>query len=148
MIEEYKKLRLPVGEYVIVGSSVLELHGIRKSRGDVDFVVSPKLYRELKRKGWKRKWFFTGFLQCKALQSGELEAYSNMHRGAFNPKTEDVIARADIVDGLSYASLEDLTGLKRGIGREKDLNDIKLIEEHIKAGNCSICAQRSVAQET
>lgn len=147
-MDEFKKLDLPTDKYVIVGSSVLELHDIRKSKRDIDFVVSADLYRELRRRGWKRKWFFTGFWQCKALQSGNFEAYSNMHRGSFNPKTEDVIARADVVDGVSYASLQDLAGLKRGIGREKDFNDIKLIEEHVKAGTCPICSRKGVTRET
>lgn len=37
----------------------------------------------------------------------------------------------EIIDGLPVGSLESIKKQKSGLGREKDINDIKLIDEYI-----------------
>lgn len=142
VIEEFKKLGLAVDEYALIGSSVLELHGIRPAR-DIDFVGLPKVLHDLRRRGWKTKRFFWGWPFRQAVQSGDFECYSNVKYRSHRPETEEIISRADVIDGVSYMSLADLAAFKLALGREKDLNDIRLIDVHAKEGKCPICAARA-----
>lgn len=144
MIEEFKKLGLPADKYVITGSTVLELHGIRKARfKDLDFIGMPDVFKELRRRKWKTKRFFIGWPFRKAVEHEGMECYSNMKLRSYRPETADIIRRADVINGISYMSLEDMAAFKAVLGREKDLNDIRLIREHIHAGNCPICSARA-----
>ena len=80
IIQKVQKLNLPIGEYVVVGSAILELKNIRPAQ-DIDLVVSSKLFKDLQYQGWKRKWFFRGMFQRKAITNGRVEAFSNMKYG-------------------------------------------------------------------
>ncbi|MES2060152.1 MAG: hypothetical protein V4438_03915, partial [Patescibacteria group bacterium] len=52
IFDAVKKLNLPLGKYAVVGGGVLAAHGLRQYN-DVDFVVTPELYEELKQDGWE-----------------------------------------------------------------------------------------------
>lgn len=59
IFRKVKDLNLPYGQYVIFGSGPLEAHGIRKTR-DVDLLITTKLYKELKTRGWQEKAWSEG----------------------------------------------------------------------------------------
>ena len=45
--------------------------------------------------------------------------------------SEELIERSEIIDGFSFLTLEDTLKLKEKFGREKDREDIKLIQEYL-----------------
>jgi hypothetical protein len=46
---------------------------------------------------------------------------------------DTLIDDADIIDGIRYVKLEHVLKWKKEMNREKDKNDIKIIEEFLKA---------------
>ena len=47
ILQKVKELNLPEGSYVVEGSGVLDVLGIREAN-DIDLVVSPEVYEKLK----------------------------------------------------------------------------------------------------
>jgi hypothetical protein len=130
-IAKLKELNLPAGQYAVIGSGTLAVRGIREAR-DLDIVAQPAVFEELKRRGgWKRKWFFRGFLTRRVIQKDGVEIFSNYHYKKFRPLTEDIIQGADIIEGFPFISLEDYVAFKKELGREKDMRDIQPIEAYM-----------------
>ena len=132
-VERIKELALPPHEYVVIGSGILDALGIRKAR-DIDIVASKKLFKELSsnRKVWKKKWFFLGFMERKAIQKDGVEIYSRFKYRNYKYDFQAIADRVIVVDEIPFMNLDDLIELKKHLGRPKDLKDIKLIEEYKK----------------
>ena len=123
--EKVRKLGLPLGHYAIIGSGPLGIRNIREI-ADIDMVVSAELQRTLAEKYGvtdnekEKKIVFPG---------GDIEAF---WEGSFDVPlvpVADTIREAEIIEGLPFQSLRALIQFKQKIGREKDLNDIRLIKE-------------------
>ncbi|MEQ1499932.1 MAG: hypothetical protein ABL917_00990 [Parcubacteria group bacterium] len=137
ILSRVKALNLPVGEYCVFGSGVLEIHGIRKAK-DVDVLVTEELYKQLKKSGWKRKWFFWRTLWAKAIVNGENEAFTTLRwANSYNPDTKDLIKRAEYYDGVPFLRLEDLLAFQRNLPREKDKRGVKLMENYFASKGSS-----------
>lgn len=130
LISKIKALNLPTGKYVVFGSAVMEIHGIRKAK-DIDLVINEDLYRELKKRGWKRKWSFRRFLWCKALQQDGVEAFTNLYWINYFVKTADLIKNAEMIESIPFMSLQDYLFYKKHLPREKDKQDVKLIKNYM-----------------
>ena len=134
ILERVKELNLPLGEYILICGGVLDMYGIRKA-GDVDVVGTKKLFKELKRRGWKRVWFFRGALLGRKMirkPDGTAEALNNLRYGNYYKKAEEMIAMAEMVNGIPCMPLAEIATYKKEFTREKDIRDIKLIEEYLK----------------
>ncbi len=124
-----KKYNLPLGQYAVTGSGPM---GIRKLKviGDIDIVVSPELRDTL-----IEKYGLTddGKVKKVVFPEGHIEAFWN---GSFYTQSKDkkaptmagIISRAEIIEGLPFASLADVLYFKNKMKRDKDLEDICLIE--------------------
>lgn len=128
IFEKVKTLNLPVGQFVVFGSGPLTAHGIRESR-DIDLLVTSSLYKELKHAGWEEKEWPSG--GCYLVKD-EIEADDSWHYGDYNPAPSEVIAKAEIVEGVPFAPLTEVLKWKQAYGRPKDLDDIRLIEDYLK----------------
>lgn len=121
-----KELKLPRGEFVIFGSAPMGVRGIRECR-DIDVLVTRKLYADLKKdKVWSPK---------KATSGSESLCFNNVELFENWPGINDVeklIAEADIIDEMPFAKLERVIEWKKGMGREKDIKDVELIENYLK----------------
>lgn len=115
IFDRIRELNLPLGNYVVIGG-VMEAHGIRSAR-DVDIVVNDELFEELKKRGWKRKWFFwrmVGAFRCKVLKNGKgAEAFSNYKYKKYAPDTDELIRKAEMINGLPFLPLDELAKFKR-----------------------------------
>jgi hypothetical protein len=125
--EEVKKLHLPLGEYVVVGSGPLAVRGIRNFN-DIALLVSEQAYSRLSARGWEETIGFGGRMRLKL---GLYEAYQDLCYGDYRPDTKILIEQADIVNGIPFLQLEELIRFKKAVGREKDLADIRLIEAYL-----------------
>ena len=135
IISRVKILNLPVGQYCVFGSGVQEVHGLKKAK-DVDILVSEKLYKQLKKAGWKRKWFFWRTLWCKCVTNGENEAFVNLYWAwKYRPNTQDLINRADLYEGIPFLRIDDLLEFTRNLPRAKDKQTVERIEKYLARKN-------------
>jgi hypothetical protein len=126
---EVQKLELPLGEYAVVGSGPLAVRGIREAH-DIDLVVTPQLYDQLKKDGWdeehipdsKREW---------VLSHGPFDVAATWSVEGYEPEVPQLIADAELIDGVAFVRLEDVMRWKKACAREKDLADIRLIEQFL-----------------
>lgn len=131
IIKKVKALNLPSDQYVVFGSGPLAIHGIRKSR-DVDLFVTTALYEQLKKEGWvEKEWELGGYY----LSKDEYEIDDTWEYGEYHPTPEQIIAIAEVVDGVPFAPLREVLKWKQAFGREKDLADVVLIEKYLKEHN-------------
>jgi hypothetical protein len=113
IFEEIRKLNLPqvsnvpagqTRQYAVVGSGVLAAHGIRDFK-DIDLLATAELYEKLPAYSWKEKIIRPNFV---VLEKGIAEASPTMMTiGKYRPD------------------------FKRVMGREKDVEDSRLIKEYV-----------------
>jgi hypothetical protein len=131
IFEEVKKLNLPIGEYVIVGSGPMAAREIRDFK-DIDILVSEKLYDELVKKGWEVVEVEGVGGKFKVLKKDIFEVNTTLWHGDYKPDTQDLIKRAEIICDVPFLPLQELIKFKTALGREKDLKDIELINSHLQ----------------
>lgn len=124
-----KTLNLPIGQYAITGSGALGIRNLR-AIGDIDIIVTPELWTILEMRysvtdeNNVKKIVFPGGI-IEAL--GENSFYAE-EKDKDAPTIKTRIANADMIEGLPFESLEHVLYYKRKIGREKDKQDIMMIE--------------------
>lgn len=124
LLNQFKKLKLPLNQYAIYGSGPIAIRGLREAR-DLDVVVKDELYKKLLRKYKESK--------PGQIKIGKIEIYAPWATIFNNPKeTVKLINRAETIDGFKFVRLEDLLKWKYKMGRPKDFKDIKLIENYLR----------------
>lgn len=104
------------------------VHGIRESR-DIDLLVTSELYAELRADdAWEIKHWPDG---AEYLANGDYEADDIWHYNDYKPKTEYIISIAEMINDVPFAPLTEVLRWKIAFGRQKDLADVKLIEEYL-----------------
>jgi hypothetical protein len=131
IVKEVRKLRLPASKYAVVGSGPLAIRNIRPAH-DIDLIVTQDIYDKLKNLGWKEE-YFPDTERPWVLFHGPFDVSTSWSVNEFKPLPRQLIKDADIIDGIPFARLEDVLQWKRTCGREKDLEDVKLIEEYLKS---------------
>lgn len=129
VIQEVKKLGLPLGEYVVVGSGPMAVRNLRPTN-DIDLVVIPRLYKKLKLSGWHEEhspdpWREFGIFYRS------FDAGIDWSINDFRPNPVELINDADIIDGVAFAKLQDVLAWKIAANRDKDTADIKLIRDYL-----------------
>lgn len=135
LIDKIKALNLPLWHYVIVGSWSMIAHNIKESE-DIDIVVSEELFNVYKQKdNWqKMPRTYPDKIWEIYLRQYNVELYLDVSCGNYNPTLSELISRAEIIENISFASLQDILKLKKEYSRTKTkhLEDIKKIEEYLK----------------
>ena len=129
IISQVKTLNLPQGSYVVFGSCPLAAAGLREAN-DIDLLVSDDLLKTLEEAGWQ---LTDKGQNDKPLTHGVFEAHNHWNFSSYNPTLEQLLATADIFDGVPFASLEQVRQWKTASGRPKDLADIKLIDSYLSS---------------
>ena len=128
IIERVRTLNLPADEFVVIGSGVLEALGLRLSN-DVDIVVSPRLYDELKNLGWaetpRRNYFY--------LQKDDTEAYLFWDNDSIEPNLAELKQSEMVIDGIAFADPQRLMAWKQRRAEPKDLRDVVLLQQWLSA---------------
>lgn len=120
-----RKLSLPIGEYCIIGSGSMDLAGIREAK-DIDIIVKENLWKTLAKKYPVTRNEATNKFNIKI---GDIEIGKDLN--PYTGSVEKVIENSEVVEGVAFASLEDVREIKKAFGRQKDLDDVKLIEEYL-----------------
>ena len=128
--QEIEQLDLPPGEYVVLGSGVLGALGIRDI-ADVDLLVRPRLFDQLRERGWEYTTLdYDGHLR-ERLAFGAAEAFKDFWYGDQSPDPETLISNAEIIKGVSFLPLTELLKIKHVLNRPKDQADITLMERYL-----------------
>lgn len=127
LLKEFKKLDLPNREYAIYGSGPIVVRGLRET-GDLDVIVTESLYKKLAKKYGEDEKYQKG----RRIKIGNIEIYAVAYWEAETEKLAQALQNAEKINGLRYVALTDLIDLKKKMGREKDLKDIKLIKGFLK----------------
>ena len=128
IISNVKTLNLPPNSYIVFGSCPLAIAGLRKAK-DIDLLVSRKVFEKLKRDGWQE---MRKSPNDKPLVLGVFEAHKNWNFSSYSPTLKHLLASATVIDGIPFASLEEVKKWKKASGRPKDLADIELINKYKK----------------
>jgi len=127
IIQKVKALGLPDGSYILFGSCPLAAAGIRET-SDVDMLVNDEARALLRARGWQER---PGRNEDIMLEHGEYDVHSNWRFGTYDPTLEELLATADVFDGVPFASLQEVRKWKSVYGRPKDPEDIKLIDAYL-----------------
>lgn len=128
IIDAVRALELPSGEYLVCGSGILDALGVREAK-DVDLLVTPRAFEELRKRGWEYRDVEIDGRRRERLTLGAAEAYTDLWYGDVRVEGDAALAAAEVIEGIPFQSLEELLKMKRGLGREKDRRDITLIEK-------------------
>jgi predicted nucleic acid-binding protein len=128
IILRVKKLDLPEGQYMVTGSAILQILGIRAAQ-DIDLLVSPELFKELKEKrGWPVHPKYPSSIDNEDKTAGAKQSLDFMKQ---NYTLDEALKLAYWYEGIPFMGLELLIDAKTQLGREKDLKDIELIKEYL-----------------
>jgi len=128
-INKVLSLELPKDKYCVYGGFVLELLGIRES-DDIDIIVKDNLWEKLKQKYPENQYKDK---KGNRINIDNIEIWEHLRPYKENP--EEIIDRANKIQGIKTMSLDDLVEFKKAYGREKDLKDIELINRYKNKNN-------------
>lgn len=126
IIAKMKELNLAEGSYIAFGATPLAVAGIRESQ-DIDLLVTPELRTALVKQGWKE---VQNGVNDHPVTRGVYEAHDAWNFDGFQPTLAELQSRALLVDGIPFASLQDVRKWKTAAGRPKDLVDLALLDEY------------------
>lgn len=133
LFDKLRDYNLPLGEYAIVASGPLAARNIRKAN-DIDIIITDKLFSELAKK-YEKQIAKNNEVTVEVLKlSEDIEALHFLKETIKNdqPTQDEQINSAEVIDGLSFQSLKDCIFFKKWSGREKDKNDLKLVEAYLE----------------
>lgn len=128
IILKVKTLGWPRGSYIVFGSCPLAAAGIREAN-DIDFLVSKELFDSLRKEGWVEVQKGPG---DKPLKYDIFEVHESWNFSSYKPTLEQLLASADVFNGVPFASLAEVRNWKIASNRPKDLTDIELIDKHLR----------------
>lgn len=128
IVQRVKQLALPDGEYLVIGSGLLDALNLRDAH-DLDLAVSESLFEVFAASGdFKRlSKYGSEVLEGKTDSTKDIEIWKQWQDDL---PFEVLIQRTVTVDGAVFAHPETIIGRKEARGLEKDLNDIRLLKEH------------------
>ncbi len=126
-----QKLGLNPNNSIVIGSGILQALGIRKSK-DVDVVATPKIYNSLKK---SRKFKTLESHGREILEGGLFEIGTDWRVLGKLYRFEDFANDSVTIEGVRYITLDFLYKVKKswfdgGYARQKDIEDLKLIERY------------------
>lgn len=126
LVKKVNSLNLPKGKYVVVGSGILGILGLREVN-DIDLVVDPDiLYRFLKTGDWrKEEKYGTVFLH-----KGDITMFSRLSWEDYQTTREEAIETAEYIQGIPFLNIKETIKFKKALNREKDKRDIKILESY------------------
>lgn len=108
-----------VDHYWVVAGAAMVLHGVKAYTRDIDLGCDCILADQLQQLGYKTEIFDDG--SRKIQYSSDIEIFEDWREGEL-----------EVIGGIPVVSLEGIVMMKQQLGREKDMEDIRLIREYIK----------------
>lgn len=118
IIKIIKEIDLPFDEYWITSGAALVIHGVKKMTHDIDLGGTTNLVEH----------FIQNGCTFKIVEDNSRIVEVNNHIELLENWIVDDI---ELIDNLPVATLQSIKKQKFELGREKDIRDIKLIEEFL-----------------
>jgi len=103
--------------YWVVAGAAMVLHGVKEYTRDIDLGCDTEMADKLQEMGRKTVVLEDGSRRIE--YSGCIEIFENWREGC-----------VERINSLPVVSLEGIILMKKRLGREKDLQDIQLIQEY------------------
>lgn len=122
--ERVHALGLPTDQFVVIGSGLLDAYGLRPA-SDIDLIVTPQLFDLLKTSGEYQE----GIKNNEPyLENGDQEIWLSWGEGRDFAHLKQ---NSETIEDIMFVNPQFLIERKRERGTEKDVNDIKLLEEYL-----------------
>ena len=126
--ERVKELGLPLDQIIIIGSGILDQLGIRQS-ADIDVATNREVLEEIARSdGWVEK-LDKNQRQYLVKHDGSVEIWDGWEIDGRIIEYDKLLDYAVEYDGVEFVNLDFLRRWKNWRGREKDIQDVRLIDE-------------------
>lgn len=122
LIQRLQEIPFSKSEYWVVAGGAMVLHGFRTQSHDIDLGCSTLLADKLEQQGYVVSRCEDG--TRKILYSENIEIFENWLDGS-----------VEIISGIPVVCVDGLIQMKKKLGREKDLEDIALIEKTQEASS-------------
>ncbi|MEW8995663.1 hypothetical protein [Clostridium sp.] len=119
IIKILKNMELPLNEYWITSGAGLVIHGVKETTRDIDLGCTTNLVELFLKKGCK---YTVEKDNSRIVQINDtIEILENWF-------VDEIV----FIAGLPVGSLESIKKQKVQLGREKDIKDIRLIDDYIE----------------
>lgn len=126
--ERVKDLGLPLDQLIVIGSGILNQLGIRQS-ADIDVATNREALEEIARSDdWARK-LDKNQRQYLVKCDGSVEIWDGWEIDGRVVEYDELLDHAVEYDGVKFVNLDFLRRWKNWRGREKDIQDMRLIDE-------------------
>lgn len=128
LIRQVLSLGLPAEDFALAGSAPLLAHGMRAELGDVDVVARGRAWEAAQTLGRTVRARSGG--RMVSMAKGRIEIFDSW----FPPElpVDGLIRDSDVIDGIRFVSLRDTLLWKRYLNRDKDKEDIRLLEAYFR----------------
>ena len=111
-----KKIDFDINSYWVIAGTAMVLQGIRSNTKDIDIACTTKMFCSLETKGYSVTKNFLGYRKISLEE--DIKIFENW----------DVLG-IDYIEGIPTANIESIREMKMQMGREKDLEDVKFIDD-------------------
>ena len=127
--DKVKALDLPLDQIIVIGSGILDQLGIRPA-SDIDLAASSDLMKKLSEESgdWLKK-FADNQRFYFVKDDGSAEVWDGWEFDGQAVSYGERLSQSVEYDGVRFVNLEFLSRWKKWRSREKDVQDVKLIDE-------------------
>lgn len=126
--ERVKELGLPLDQIIIIGSGILDQLGIRQST-DIDVAARSEILEKIARDDDWIERVDKNQRRYLVKHDGSVEIWDGWEIDGRVVEYDELLDYAVEHDGVKFVSLDFLRHWKNWRGREKDMQDMKLIDE-------------------
>lgn len=127
IVDRIKVLNLPEGQFVVIGSGVMDALGLRAAH-DIDLVVTPALFEALKTADG---WHLAEKHGEQVLLRADAEVWLSWGSPDGRPNFADLYENGVTIDTIRFADPEFVRDWKLRANRPKDAADIRLLNEYL-----------------
>lgn len=129
LFDQLRELKLPAGGYAVFGSGPLAIRGIIPVTNDVDVICNAATWARVSRLG-RVEYLPEYDVTIVTMADGALTFGTKWGIGNFD--VDELIATAEIVDGLPFVRLEHVISYKQTRSSEKDLRHLDALEKFLE----------------
>ncbi|RFS81751.1 hypothetical protein D0T12_30885 [Actinomadura spongiicola] len=136
MIETLESLDLRYADFIVAGSAPLLVHGLRSSIQDIDIVARGPEWEKVETRYGVTRAPYDDVLVAHISRHGiHVEILNGWFPRTLGWDVDHLIEKADVVQGVNFLPLDLTLAWKQALGRDKDLDDIRELENFLRTGN-------------